>query len=309
MSNSIIEKMVCAGSAACIADLATFPFDVAKVRLQVLGEVPLVSAITSISGSTGVASLAAPAGPQFKGLFGTMVYLARAEGAKSLYGGIGPGLQRQCIFASLRIGFYDSIKDMYSQILPFSQSNYSAVMATRILSGVTSGAIAITIAQPTDVVKVRMQAKSGTKYHSSLHAYRTIYRMEGMAGLWSGLGPNVARNSIVNAAELVCYDTIKDLLMRKLLMPDNLGTHFTAAFSAGFVATVVASPIDVIKTRIMNSRVGTYNGMIDCGKKLFSENGMAAFYKGFTPSFMRMGSWNVIMFVTYEQLKQLSSAH
>lgn len=308
MSNSIIDKMVCAGTAACIADLATFPFDVAKVRLQIMGEVPIAAAITSITGPSGVAGIAAStAGPQFKGLFGTMFYLARAEGAKSLYGGIGPGLQRQCIFASLRIGFYDSIKDIYSGILPFDQNNYSTIMATRILAGITSGAIAISIAQPTDVVKVRMQAKSGIRYRNSLHAYRTIYRTEGMAGLWSGLGPNVARNSIVNAAELVCYDTFKDLLMKKLLMRDNLATHFTSAFAAGFCATVVASPIDVIKTRIMNSRVGTYKGMLDCGQKLFRENGLAAFYKGFTPSFMRMGSWNVVMFVTYEQLKKLSA--
>ena len=306
MSNTIIEKMMCAGSAACVADIVTFPFDVAKVRLQVMGEAPIAAIASVNAGSSAVASLAAT-GPQFKGLFGTMVQLARVEGVKSLYGGIGPGLQRQCIFASLRIGFYDSIKDQYSRLLPLNQSSYTSIMAIRILSGVTSGAIAISIAQPTDVVKVRMQAKSGIKYRNSIHAYQTIYRTEGLAGLWSGLGPNVARNSIVNAAELVCYDTIKDLMIRKLLMQDNLGTHFASAFSAGFVATVVASPIDVIKTRIMNSRVGTYKGVIHCGQTLFKENGMAAFYKGFTPSFMRMGSWNVVMFVTYEQLKKLAA--
>lgn len=72
--------------------------------------------------------------------------------------------------------------------------------------------------------------------------------------MWKGLGPNVARNSVVNAAELVCYDTIKDLLIKNRLMTDNLSCHFTAAFGAGFCATVVASPIDVVKTRIMNSQ-------------------------------------------------------
>lgn len=306
-SPSIIEKMVCAGSAACVADIATFPFDVAKVRLQVMGEAPIAATLASIEGTSGVATLTATGVPHFKGLFGTMFHLARTEGVKSLYGGIGPGLQRQCIFASLRIGMYDNVKELYSTLLSLNQNNYTQLMMCRILSGITSGAVAITVAQPTDVVKVRMQAKSGVRYRSSIHAYKTIYRMEGIAGLWSGLGPNVARNSIVNAAELVCYDTIKDLLIRKMLMQDNLSTHFTAAFSAGFCATVVASPVDVIKTRMMNSRSGTYNGIIDCGSKLFHENGLAAFYKGFTPSFMRLGSWNVVMFVTYEQLKRLST--
>lgn len=35
METSLVEKMVCAGTAACLADITTFPFDVAKVRLQV----------------------------------------------------------------------------------------------------------------------------------------------------------------------------------------------------------------------------------------------------------------------------------
>lgn len=178
-------------------------------------------------------------------------------------------------------------------------------MTTRILAGITSGALAISVAQPTDVVKVRMQANKSC-YKNSFHAYRTIFATEGIAGLWKGLGPNVARNSVVNAAELVCYDTIKDLLMQKLSFGDNLNCHFVSAFGAGFCATVVASPIDVVKTRIMNAKVGQYAGMIDCARGMVNSSGWSSFYKGFTPSFMRMGSWNVVMFVTYEQLKKLS---
>lgn len=81
--------------------------------------------------------------PQFSGLFGTMVHLAKTEGVKSLWGGIVPGLQRQCLFASLRIGFYDHVKDFYATNLPLNDKNYSHVMAIRIMSGVTTGALAI----------------------------------------------------------------------------------------------------------------------------------------------------------------------
>lgn len=152
---------------------------------------------------------------------------------------------------------------------------------------------------------MRMQANKNC-YRNSFHAYRTIYSSEGLAGLWKGLGPNVARNSTVNAAELVCYDTIKDLLVKHLSFSDNLNCHFVSAFGAGFCATVVASPIDVVKTRIMNSKVGKYDGMIDCARGMIRTSGWSSFYKGFTPSFMRMGTWNVVMFVTYEQLKKFS---
>ena len=36
---------------------------------------------------------------------------------------------------------------------------------------------------------------------------------EGMLGLWKGLGPNIARNAIINAAELASYDQIKVSLL------------------------------------------------------------------------------------------------
>ncbi len=39
-----------------------------------------------------------------------------------------------------------------------------------------------------------------------------LCREEGMAGLWKGVGPNVARNAIINAAELASYDQVRPLL-------------------------------------------------------------------------------------------------
>lgn len=56
--------------------------------------------------------------------------------------------------------------------------------------------------------------------------------------------------------------------------------HFVSAFGAGFVTTVVASPVDVVKTRYMNSGPGTYRGIADCATKMFQKEGLSAFYKG-----------------------------
>ena len=153
-------------------------------------------------------------------------------------------------------------------------------MAVRILSGITSGAIAISIAQPTDLVKVRMQAQrqaNSVGGGSSFAMYSHIYRTGGLAGLWTGLLPNMARNSMVNATELVCYDSIKQLLMQSAGMQDGLGCHFTAGFSAGFIATLVASPIDVVKTRVMS---GSDTGFFSAIRTLARESGFFGFYKG-----------------------------
>ena len=88
-------------------------------------------------------------------------------------------------------------------------------------------------------------------------------------------------------------------------LPDCLAVHIACAFGAGFNAVVVGSPVDVLKTRLMNKMPGeTGNPLLMVGE-IFKKEGPAAFYKGFTTNFMRIGSWNVIMFVTYEKVKKV----
>lgn len=47
---------------------------------------------------------------------------------------------------------------------------------------------------------------------------------------------------------------------------------------------------------------GLYRGVLDCFGKTFRNEGMLAFYNGFVPNFARLGSWNVVMFLTVEQV-------
>ncbi|NWH64259.1 UCP3 protein, partial [Geococcyx californianus] len=282
-------KFFSAGMAACIADLCTFPLDTAKVRLQIQGEVQIPRSTSTM---------------EYRGVLGTLSTMVKMEGPRSLYSGLVAGLQRQMSFASIRIGLYDSVKQLYTP-----KGAESTGLAARVLAGCTTGAVAVTCAQPTDVVKVRFQANgalpdSSRRYSGTVDAYRTIAREEGIRGLWKGTMPNIARNAIVNCGELVTYDLIKDVLLRAQLMTDNVPCHFVAAFGAGFCATVVASPVDVVKTRYMNAGPRQYQNVLSCLLALLMQDGLAGLYKGFIPSFLRLGSWNVVMFISYEQLQR-----
>ncbi|XP_057694909.1 dicarboxylate carrier SLC25A8-like isoform X1 [Corythoichthys intestinalis] len=287
---SVLVKIFSAGAAGCVADLVTFPLDTAKVRLQIQGEAkPLVRGQRAT----------------YQGVFGTIFTIVNSEGARGLYNGLIAGLHRQMSFASVRVGLYDTMKHFYSS------GSENASIVVRLLAGCTTGAMAVAVAQPTDVVKIRFQAQvrmpqgsAATRYTGTMEAYKTIARDEGIRGLWKGCLPNITRNAIVNCCEMVTYDIIKERILRSGLMTDDMPCHFTAAFAAGFCTTVVASPVDVIKTRYMNSLPGQYSGAINCAFTMLFKEGPTAFYKGFLASFLRLGSWNIVMFMSYEQIKR-----
>ncbi|XP_029156379.1 mitochondrial uncoupling protein 2-like [Nylanderia fulva] len=298
-------KLLSAGTAACIADLATFPLDTAKVRMQIAGEGQAM--LLSAEGSV----LAVRAQP---GLIQTIANIVRFEGARRLYGGLSAGLQRQMCFASIRLGLYDSVKALYAGFFDVDNNSTSLNIGVRIAAGLTTGALAVFIAQPTDVVKIRLQAgnngRTTVRYSSTMQAYKNIACQEGAKGLWKGTMPNVSRNAIVNVAEIVCYDVIKDLILASGYLRDGVPCHLTAATAAGLCTTLAASPVDVVKTRYMNSAAGEYKGAIDCAIRTFVQEGPLAFYKGFIPSFARLVSWNIVLWVTYEQIKlQMKQYH
>ncbi|XP_077291684.1 dicarboxylate carrier UCP2-like [Arctopsyche grandis] len=300
-------KLLTAGTSGCVADFITFPLDTAKVRLQIQGEGRAVAIALTESG--GAAVLGAPAiAPTYKGVGATLAKIVRQEGPKALYNGLSAGLQRQMCFAGVRLGLYDTVKAIYLPFFDSGRRGGGMDISARIAAGITTGAMAVLLAQPTDVVKVRMQAQGGI-YKSTIQAYKNIGRSEGVKGLWKGTLPNIGRNGIINVAEIVCYDIVKEMILRRSLMEDAIPCHFISAVIAGFCATVVASPVDVVKTRYMNSPSGKYKGAIDCAMRMGMQEGPTAFYKGFIPSFYRLVSWNICMWITYEQIKKVVSSN
>ncbi|XP_003985034.1 mitochondrial brown fat uncoupling protein 1 isoform X1 [Felis catus] len=279
-------KIFSAGVAACVADVITFPLDTAKVRLQIQGECQTSSTI------------------KYRGVLGTITTLAKTEGPMKLYSGLPAGLQRQISFASLRIGLYDTVQEFFS-----AGKETTAGLGSKISAGLTTGGVAVFIGQPTEVVKVRLQAQShlhGLKprYTGTYNAYRIIATTEGLTGLWKGTTPNLTRNVIINCTEIVTYDLMKEALVKNKLLADDLPCHFVSALIAGFCTTVLSSPVDVVKTRFVNSPPGQYTSVPNCAITMLTKEGPLAFFKGFVPSFLRLGSWNVIMFVCFEQLKR-----
>ncbi|KAL6200288.1 hypothetical protein ACLB2K_030070 [Fragaria x ananassa] len=287
---SFLQTFLCSAFAACFAEFCTIPLDTAKVRLQLQKK--------AVVGDAAGA-------PKYKGLLGTMTTIAREEGLGALWNGIIPGLQRQCIYGGLRIGLYDPVK----LFLVGSAFVGEIPIYHKVLAALLTGALAIVVANPTDLVKVRLQAEGKLpagvprRYPGAKDAYFTIVRQEGIGALWTGLGPNVARNAIINAAELASYDQVKETVLKIPGFTDNIFTHLLAGLGAGFFAVSIGSPVDVVKSRMMGDP--SYKNTFDCFIKTLKYEGFLAFYKGFLPNFGRLGSWNVLMFLMLEQAKNV----
>ena len=146
-----------AATACCLAEVATIPIDSVKVRLQLQKTAP---------GET----------PRYSGLFGTMAKVTAEEGPFALFKGLVPGLQRQIVFNGLSIGLYVPIRDLITgELAP----GVNPSLLQKLTAGIATGAFGITVANPTDVVKVRMQAQARLPeaerpYSGSVDCYRQI---------------------------------------------------------------------------------------------------------------------------------------
>ena len=122
--------------------------------------------------------------------------------------------------------------------------------------------------------------------------------------LWKGWFPNVQRAAFVQLGDLAAYDLAKQKLLLYTSLEDNFLCHGCASIIAGLVSTIMSTPSDVLKTRIM-SNPGLYKSTTDCLIKTVKNENIFALYKGFFPIWTRMGPKAMVFYLTFEQLRGL----
>jgi len=174
------------------------------------------------------------------------------------------------------------------------------------------GGIAQFTANPMDLVKVQLQMEGRRslegqppRVNGVFKALCKIWKEAGFRGLWRGWAPNVQRGALVNLGDLTTYDSAKRFLLQNTNMLDGTGLHVLSSLMAGFTATVMGTPADVVKTRIMNQPTKNgkglyYKSSVDCLRKTISNEGILALYKGFLPIWMRLGPWSLTFWVSFE---------
>uniref|UniRef100_A0A096MF54 Solute carrier family 25 member 30 n=1 Tax=Poecilia formosa TaxID=48698 RepID=A0A096MF54_POEFO len=305
MSTVNWKPFVFGGLASITAECGTFPIDLAKTRLQVQGQV----------GDIKYREI------RYRGMLHAIMRIGREEGLRALYSGISPAMLRQASYGTIKIGTYQSFKRL------LVDRPEDETLLTNVLCGVLSGVISSSIANPTDVLKIRMQAQGNVIQGSMMGNFINIYQEEGTRGLWKveeigkerpsefhisecrpfqGVSLTAQRAAIVVGVELPVYDITKKHLILSGHMGDTVYTHFLSSFVCGLAGALASNPVDVVRTRMMNQRGGAlYQGTLDCLLQTWRSEGFMALYKGFFPNWLRLGPWNIIFFLTYEQLKKI----
>jgi len=138
-------------------------------------------------------------------------------------------------------------------------------------------------------------------YAHAIDGLVRIVREEGWGSLFNGASMCALRGAFMTIGQIAFYEQSKDVLIAHGC-PQRMDTYIVASIISAIAATALTQPIDVIKTRQMNSRSGEYKGLTDVFSKTALE-GPLAFYKGTVPALTRLGPHTVLLFISLEFLR------
>lgn len=215
-------------------------------------------------------------------------------------------------YSTTRFGVYGELKT-YLGSKNSTPNSPVFLISIACVSGFAGGVVG----NPADIINVRMQRDKALPpverrgYRNAFDGLIRLVRDEGVHSLFRGVWPNSVRALLMTASQLASYDTFKQALRKHLGMGDTLVTHFSASFLSGFVATTICSPADVIKTRVMSANPadgGHKKGIMVFIKEIFQKEGFRWMFRGWIPSFMRLGPHTIATFLFLEQHKKLYRA-
>ena len=163
------------------------------------------------------------------------------------------------------------------------------------VAGCFGGASGTLVSHPFDTVKVRIQAQTpcNMRYRGTLHCFAEIIRKESVYGLYKGLLAPLYGTIALNAIIFGVHGNVKRISTLK----NPLHREYLAGAAAGFAESLVACPMELIKTRMQLQAEGVsrsttlqqcyrgqpyaYASPMDCLRKIYThENKFRGVYRG-----------------------------
>uniref|UniRef100_A0A673AB50 Solute carrier family 25 member 12 n=1 Tax=Sphaeramia orbicularis TaxID=375764 RepID=A0A673AB50_9TELE len=262
---------------------AVYPIDLVKTRMQ-----------NQRSTGSFVGEL------MYKNSFDCAKKVLRYEGFFGFYRGLLPQLIGVAPEKAIKLTVNDFVRDK------FTTQDDTIPLAAEILAGGCAGASQVIFTNPLEIVKIRLQVAGEITTGPRVSALNVV-RDLGFFGLYKGAKACFLRDIPFSAIYFPVYAHTKERLADE---DGRLGALqlLTAGAIAGIPAASLVTPADVIKTRLqVAARAGqtTYNGVIDCFRKILKEEGFRAFWKGAGGKCTHISSPQFgVTLVTYELLQR-----
>lgn len=174
-----------------------------------------------------------------------------------------------------------------------------AKMWTHALAGAAVGVGEIVLL-PLDVLKIKSQNNPAALRGRGLVQ---ILRTERLSGLYRGAGWTAARNAPGSFALFGASAAVKGKVYGLENFNDaTLGQNFVASCAGGVASITVASPLDVVKTRIQARDFGSSESGFQILGNLMRNEGPGALFKGLLPKLLVVGPKLVFSFTVAQHM-------
>ncbi|KAG0074621.1 hypothetical protein BGZ93_007718 [Podila epicladia] len=174
-----------------------------------------------------------------------------------------------------------------------------------IAGGASRAAIGF-VMMPATVIKVRYESNL-YNYKSMSGAFSSIFRTEGLRGLWAGFGATAMRDAPLAGLYVLFYEQCKVRLGEIKASSElfsNVSTptiHMVSGVAAGFLSTTLTHPFDMLKTR-MQLKPAEYKNVLQGARKVLLEEGAIGFLDGILVRTVRKSIHSAISWTVYEEV-------
>jgi len=291
------EHLVAGMSGGIVSTLALHPLDLIKIRFQVNEGLPATHKLHLDR-------------PQYRGVVDAFLKIGKNQGIKGLYQGVTPNLWGTSASWGLYFLFYNTLKSSSQK----KQDVSSLSASEHMLIAAQAGSLTLAITNPIWVAKTRLCLQyegtpgsvivaSQNRYKGMFDCMTKIYKVEGIKGLYRGFIPGLFGVSH-GSLQFMAYEELKKMYNKKRSKAvdaklNSLEYIGFAALSKIFAASITY-PYQVVRSRLQDQH-RSYGGVIDVIQQTWRLEGGRGFYKGITPSLIRVVPACCITFVVYEK--------
>jgi hypothetical protein len=143
-------------------------------------------------------------------------------------------------------------------------------------------------------------------YASALDAIRKIVQVDGISGLYAGLGGSLLGVASTNFAYFYWYSIVRTLYTKYQKFPGPPGTavELSLGAAAGALAQLFTIPVSVISTMQQTQSCAEKKGFFDTGKEVIhGKDGYSGLWKGLKVSLILVVN-PAITYGAYQRLKE-----